>query len=805
MIKTSLDSAIRRFLGTDARLALSISVTAFAAIVAGWIGFLSYERIESRFEQVAEQRVPAMADALLLVEQAAAVNALTSSFAATSEVREYDRARERAEIYRLKVDQLLSSLSARGLDVGILSSARDLNVDLFNALDQLERLVDDRLAIAAKRRLLVAETRELHQALSAWLTPKIDDANFDLVIQTEEATESLSDQLGTLTRDGVGRLNALLKLSADVNGLTAIMANAAIAPDVFSLEQLESAFAARVQSTSITIDELVQDRLAQTIAENIALLMAFGSGNDGVFRKRRKALNGGDLIGENARASQPAVAVSAIEQLQESTLNDLQPAIAAARRDVIMFSEAAVDGSSKTINRLIDKSVLGLTSYLNIASESNWLAGLLRQAAAELDSAALGPVAEEIESAILHLTDLRSTLDLAGEPVDELDRHLQSLVAQATGESSLIALRREELRLEERLRRNVTLTHDLALTFTNEINTLLDETRAGVTSNNASVNVEIYRGRWILLALLVTVLAIAASIAFRERMYRDKLEESADELRHHHDHLQELVEERTMTISEQAEELQLALDAEKKLTGLQRQFVSMVCHEFRTPLAIIDGNAQRLIRRHDKITPEKRKNNLSKIRTAVIRLTDLMESVLSAARLEAGSISFNPAPCDLAVMIREVSDNHMDVNPSYKILVDVDQLPGSFFADIKLLRQVMSNLISNAIKYSPDAKRIWVSGRLTEEGEIKVDIRDEGVGIPEEELNKLFQRFFRASTSTGIAGTGIGLHLVKTLVDLHSGKMDVASTVGIGTTFSITLPGTSTGAAGLSDLEPSAA
>lgn len=175
-----------------------------------------------------------------------------------------------------------------------------------------------------------------------------------------------------------------------------------------------------------------------------------------------------------------------------------------------------------------------------------------------------------------------------------------------------------------------------------------------------------------------------------------------------------------------------------------------------------------------------------------------MASVLSAARLEAGSITFDPAPCELDSMIREVSENHMDVNPGHSILVDVDQLPDSFLADVKLLRQVVSNLISNAIKYSPEGERIWVSGSVTEEGRVKIDVRDEGIGIPRDELNKLFQRFFRASTSTGIAGTGIGLHLVKTLVDLHGGEVNVTSTVGVGTVFSIVLP-----ESGSSGMEPS--
>ncbi|MEM8952265.1 MAG: ATP-binding protein, partial [Pseudomonadota bacterium] len=136
--------------------------------------------------------------------------------------------------------------------------------------------------------------------------------------------------------------------------------------------------------------------------------------------------------------------------------------------------------------------------------------------------------------------------------------------------------------------------------------------------------------------------------------------------------------------------------------------------------------------------------------------------------------------------------------------VDVSELPESYVADVKLIRQVISNLLSNAVKYSPEGERVWVSGKVTEEGDILIDVRDEGVGIPKDEVDKLFDRFFRASTSIGIAGTGIGLHLVKTLVDLHSGKVNVESTVGVGTVFSIILPGTAGSKMSLKDCEAAA-
>lgn len=236
------------------------------------------------------------------------------------------------------------------------------------------------------------------------------------------------------------------------------------------------------------------------------------------------------------------------------------------------------------------------------------------------------------------------------------------------------------------------------------------------------------------------------------------------------------------------DELKVALQKERELNGLQRQFVSMVSHEFRTPLAIIDGNAQRLLRRVDTVTPDKLSSVLGKMRLSVYRLTELMESVLSAARLEDGKIVASFGECNIRALIEEICGNYRDLNPNYEFIMDVEGLPSAIVADQKLLRQVLSNLLSNAVKYAPGGQHIWITASEDPPEHVVVSVRDEGVGIPKDEIDKLFGRFFRASTSTGIPGSGIGLHLVKYLIDLHQGDVQVISDEGEGTTFMFRLP-----------------
>ncbi|MDH3663733.1 MAG: HAMP domain-containing histidine kinase, partial [Alphaproteobacteria bacterium] len=627
-----------------------------------------------------------------------------------------------------------------------------------------------------------------HGQLLDWLTPKIDDANFDLVIRTEETTGDLGHQIETLMTDGVAILHAALKLRAAVNLLAGILIEAAVAPNLGVLEATADRFTGTKAAVEAHLADLAAHRRFQTLDQEVAILLRMGDGNKGIFAQRRSAFSALDFDPTVRPRIDPTTLAKEVYRPREAVLAELEYVIDDASFDLVVRSESAVAESSATINGLTGQSVEALRAYLSIASDGNWLAGLLRQASMERDAAALEPFSEQVGAAVSHLNDHQDALSLAEAPKTELGGLLGALFSRAFGQDGVIALRAAEIDLEKKQQSSLRLTHDLAAMLTQAVNDLVETTRLNVVESNQFVEKAILQGQWLTIGLSVAVLLIAATIIMREAESRRKLESSARELQQHHDRLQELVEDRTRTISEQAEELQRALNAEKELSGLQRQFVSMVCHEFRTPLAVIDGSAQRLLRRHGEIAPDRQKEGLGKIRKSVIRLTELMESVLSTARLEAGAIQFQPERCGLIELIEEVSSNHQDVNPDRRLLTDLRQLPEMFTLDAKLIRQVISNLISNAIKYSPGTTNVWIQGNANDDGGIEISVRDEGVGIPEAELEKLFQRFFRASTSTGIVGTGIGLHMVKTLVDIHGGQINVASTPGEGTTFTVCLP-----------------
>ncbi|SCY79861.1 PAS domain S-box-containing protein [Microvirga guangxiensis] len=236
-----------------------------------------------------------------------------------------------------------------------------------------------------------------------------------------------------------------------------------------------------------------------------------------------------------------------------------------------------------------------------------------------------------------------------------------------------------------------------------------------------------------------------------------------------------------------ANALQSALDRERETTDAYRNFVSMVSHQFRTPLAILDSSAQRILRRGPNLTPDELSNRIQKIRNAGTRLTRLVESVLNAAKLDAGRIELNPEPCELVYLIMDICERQSELNSHADIRFDVPELPVKVYCDSMLIEQVVLNLLTNAVKYSGENPvveiKVWTEGARA-----FCSVRDWGIGIPADELPKIFDRFYRARTASGIAGTGIGLNFAQRIMHLHGGDIQVESYEAGGSLFTFDLP-----------------
>jgi len=265
------------------------------------------------------------------------------------------------------------------------------------------------------------------------------------------------------------------------------------------------------------------------------------------------------------------------------------------------------------------------------------------------------------------------------------------------------------------------------------------------------------------------------------------LQSSEQRLREHRDRLEKTVEERTVEVQLKNVELDRLLQQERAINALQRRFVAMISHEFRTPLAVIDGAAQRLTRTKGAVTPQFLSDKCVQIKGAVVRMVELMESILAAGRIATGTIAIDKRPCSLSAVIEECIAHRLEISKDHNIRADLADLPAFQMVDGVALGRVFTNLLSNAVKYSPNSPEIDVRG--WQQGQrVLVTIKDTGIGIDSDDVPKLFEPYFRARSATGIAGTGIGLNIVKEIIELHGGSISVESELGQGTTFILDLP-----------------
>jgi PAS domain S-box-containing protein len=244
-----------------------------------------------------------------------------------------------------------------------------------------------------------------------------------------------------------------------------------------------------------------------------------------------------------------------------------------------------------------------------------------------------------------------------------------------------------------------------------------------------------------------------------------------------------------VTLKRQAEEDMLkALAHERELSELKSRFVAVTSHEFRTPLAAILSSVELLDAYGASFPADERRELLGQIKTAVARMNNMVEQVLLTSRLELGKFKFEAAPLVVPDWLVQVMAEFERGNPqAARVSLTCDGLDAPRTADQLLLRHVVVNLLGNALKYSdPDTPVRFAVRGVGEQMHLRIS--DQGIGIPEADLPRLFGSFHRGTNVGNISGTGIGLHIVKECVDLHKGEIEVSSLPGQGTTFTVRLP-----------------
>ena len=270
--------------------------------------------------------------------------------------------------------------------------------------------------------------------------------------------------------------------------------------------------------------------------------------------------------------------------------------------------------------------------------------------------------------------------------------------------------------------------------------------------------------------------------------------ESELKLKNYSEDLEKQVKNRTLVLEEAIKELeriQKELDAslakEKELNEMKSRFVSMASHEFRTPLTTMMSSLSLVTRYHERNDPENHTKHIRKIEKSIVNLTDILNDFLSVSKLEEGKVENAPEELNLKHFLLDISSEMQGMLSEKQTIIQNYSGEEGILLDPKLLRNILFNLISNAIKFSPEDGVIELSTQVDEHA-VSILVKDHGIGISEEDQRHLFERFFRGGNATHIQGTGLGLNIVARYAELMNGKVSIESAQNKGTTASLSIP-----------------
>ena len=248
------------------------------------------------------------------------------------------------------------------------------------------------------------------------------------------------------------------------------------------------------------------------------------------------------------------------------------------------------------------------------------------------------------------------------------------------------------------------------------------------------------------------------------------------------------LEKSNRSLQEAQREIRKALQKEKELHELKSRFVTIASHEFRTPLSTVLSSASLISKYKTTEDDDKRQKHVDRIKSAVSNLTAILNDFLSISRIEEGKIYNVPTSFNLEIFCLEVTDEMQGfVKPGQQIQYQHFGSQKTVNLDKQLFKNILLNLLSNASKYSGEDKIIYFTTEIAN-GQLKITVKDEGIGIPEADKEHLFDPFFRAQNVTNIQGTGLGLNIVKRYVDIMDGSLSYESELDKGTTFIINFP-----------------
>ena len=227
----------------------------------------------------------------------------------------------------------------------------------------------------------------------------------------------------------------------------------------------------------------------------------------------------------------------------------------------------------------------------------------------------------------------------------------------------------------------------------------------------------------------------------------------------------------------------------RRLSALRTDFVSLVSHELRAPMASVVGSAQTLRQRWRELNPDQRESFLALISSETERLAALVADVLDTSRIDAGTFTYRFADIDLGALVRDSVAGLSLTQDEVSVVADIHSELPSVRGDRDRLQQVLTNLLDNAVKFSPAGEEVRVSA-FQQDSRVRIEVSDRGPGVPPDQQRLIFEKFGRGKTtsSPGTPGTGLGLYIARSIVEAHGGVLEVSSWPDAGATFTLSLP-----------------
>ncbi|SDF75746.1 Signal transduction histidine kinase [Limimonas halophila] len=782
----------RGMMGVQARLLLAFGLVAGLTVLAGGIGWWSYTRVGDSVDTVAQTHIPRMQAASQVARHSAALSAAAPVLAGADSQTERRKALERLNT---RTDEIKSQLSHLHADAEATAAVRSQVERLSSTVATLNTAVEHRLEARDEVDEAVDTIRTRHRELLTALEPRAKQAKSALLEGSGRASRKSSEALQALVQENLGELRDLLVLIADANRVMALLGLVQGAEFPAALNPVKRDLAVAAKQMREQLDVVPRGGDTRMIRVAADMLVGASVGDNNVVALKKQALDGAEGADDKLKQK-----LNTARRMHSTLLNNVNTLADAAENTFKTKAQRLATGNADRISKLVDQEMARLGAVLRIHSAGNRAAGLLATAANVDSVGALKTLNMRFSSAVATLRENMGALE-DGASQAAIKQRVDALIGMGTGGRNLFDLRREQLDAAAKANRALDQAREVTGTLSERVDAVVAANRADVREDVRSVSSAFYQGR-VALALvaaasLLTVAAVGyfyvnrnlcarlkrlaratRSIAWGRRNAvidvggDDEIGEMADAL---------------ATFREGLD----AKDRAEEASRAKSQFLATISHELRTPLNAVIGYAEMMsMGVLGPLGNERYAEYAEDIRRSGVHLRDLLQDLIDLSRIESGNYEPTIEEVDLSTVAQEAA-TMLEMRAREKGLqlkVDTEEAV-SICADARAIRQIVLNLLANAVKYT-DRGSVSLDVH-TDRGGAYIRISDTGPGIPEELKGRLFEPFVQQDSRVrreDSESTGLGLSLSHRLATALGANLEIDSRPDVGTTVDVRFP-----------------